>query len=151
MKKLITLDANRKAAAAGRLIARLALTIPALALALAPAARAHAQGAQPQPPAAPGQDKAVSRSKVERKNRAPVSKDVLRVKLPKAVEAKLDNGLTVLVLEDHRFPVVNLRLNISGAGPLFEPSDKPGLANVTAQMLREVTKTRTSWLFAEEF
>ena len=40
----------------------------------------------------------VSPSQVERKNRAPVSRDMLRVKLPKPVEVKLKNGLTVLVL-----------------------------------------------------
>lgn len=127
--------------------ARVALSFTALALLLTPANRALAQG---QPPAAPGQDKSVSRSKVERKMRAPVSKDVLRVKLPKAKEFTLDNGLTVLVLEDDRFPVVNLRLSISGAGPLYEPTDRPGLANITAQMLREGTKTRASRQIAEE-
>ncbi|HEV2903835.1 MAG TPA: hypothetical protein VGW32_02245, partial [Pyrinomonadaceae bacterium] len=99
---------------------------------------------------APGQDKGTSRSKVERKNRAPVSKEVLRVKLPKAVEATLDNGLTVLVLEDHRFPVVNISLQMSGAGPIFDPADKPGLANLTSQMLREGTKTRNSRQIAED-
>src|SRR5436190_21899623 len=98
----------------------------------------------------PGQDKGTSRSKVERMNRAPVSKDVLRVKLPKAVETTLDNGLTVLILEDHRFPVVNVSLNISGAGGILEPADKPGLANITAQMLREGTKTRNSRQIAED-
>jgi zinc protease len=97
----------------------------------------------------PGQDKSVARSKVERKNRAPVSQEVLRVKLPKPVEATLDNGLTVLVLEDHRFPIISVRLNISGAGPIYEPTDMHGLANITAQMLREGTKTRTSRQIAE--
>jgi predicted Zn-dependent peptidase len=99
---------------------------------------------------APGQDKGTSRSKVERKNRAPVSKELLRVKLPKPVEAVLDNGLTVMILEDHRFPVVNMSLLMSGAGPIFDPADKPGLANLTAQMLREGTKTRNSRQIAEE-
>jgi zinc protease len=99
---------------------------------------------------APGQDKGTSRSTVERKNRAPVSKEVLRVKLPKAVEATLDNGLTVLILEDHRFPVVNVSLQMAGAGPIFDPADKPGLANITAQMLREGTKTRNSRQISEE-
>ena len=98
----------------------------------------------------PGQDKSEARSKVERKNRAPVSKEVLQVKLPKPVETTLPNGLTVLILEDHRFPVVTTTLNISGAGPIFEPADKPGLANITAQMLREGTKTRSSRQIAEE-
>ncbi len=99
---------------------------------------------------APGQDKGTSRSKVERKNRAPVSKEVLRVKLPKPVEVVLDNGLTVMILEDHRFPVVNMSLLMSGAGPIFDPADKPGLANLTSQMLREGTKTRNSRQIAEE-
>src|SRR5918997_4114697 len=95
-------------------------TIAATLVALAFIASAVAPLRAQQP--APGQDKGTSRSKVERKNRAPVSKDVLRVKLPRAVEATLDNGLTVLVIEDRRFPVVSLRLNVSGAGPLFEPA-----------------------------
>jgi predicted Zn-dependent peptidase len=97
-----------------------------------------------------GQDKGVSRSKVERKNRAPVSKEVLRVKLPKPVEATLENGLTVLILEDHRLPLASVTLQISGAGPILEPADKPGLANITAQMLREGTKTRSSRQIAED-
>jgi zinc protease len=116
------------------------------------ATAALAQAAAPalaQTPA--GQDsKAVSRSKVERKGRAPVSKEVLHVKLPKPTEATLDNGLTVLILEDHRFPTVNVNLQITGAGPVLEPADRPGLAVITAQMLREGTKTRTSRQIAEE-
>lgn len=99
---------------------------------------------------APGQDKGVSLSKVERKNRAPVSKEVLQVKLPRATEATLSNGLTVLILEDHRRPLVYAQLNLSGAGSLFEPTEMPGLASLTAQMLREGTKTRTSKQIAEE-
>ncbi|MBI4483324.1 MAG: insulinase family protein [Acidobacteria bacterium] len=101
-------------------------------------------------PQAAGQDKGVPLSKVERKNRAPVSKEVLRVKLPKAVEATLDNGLTVLILEDHRFPTIFVQLEISGAGPLYDPPSLPGLANVTAQMLQEGTRTRTSRQIVED-
>ncbi len=93
---------------------------------------------------APGDSKAVSASKVERKNRAPVSKEILHVKLPRPVEAKLPNGLTVLILEDHRFPIVTVDLTIDGAGALWEPADQHGLAGVTAQMLREGTPTRNS-------
>lgn len=89
-------------------------------------------------------------SKVERKNRAPVSKDILRVKLPQAVERTLSNGLTVLIMENHRLPLISLQYNISGAGPIFEPADMPGLASATAQMLREGTKTRTSVQIAEQ-
>ena len=105
---------------------------------------------QAQAPAGQATDKAVSISKVERKNRAPVSKEILRVTLPKPVEATLDNGVSVLILEDHRLPTVFVQLNIAGAGPLHEPVDLRGLANVTAQMLREGTKTRSSKQVAED-
>ncbi len=86
----------------------------------------------------------------ERFNRAPISKEILRVKLPKPVEATLPNGLTVLVLEDHRFPLVSVQLNISGAGALYEPAGLPGVANMTASMLREGSKTRSSRQISEE-
>lgn len=88
-------------------------------------------------------------SQVERLNRAPVSKEILQVNLRKPVEATLENGLTVLILEDRRLPVVNMQISISGAGPLYEPAESPGLAGITAQMLREGTKTRTSRQIAE--
>ena len=89
-------------------------------------------------------------SKVERKNRAPVSREILQVKLPKPVETKLKNGLTVLIIEDRRAPFVSMQLYIGGAGALFEPAGMAGLANSTAQMLREGTRTRTSIQLAEE-
>jgi len=91
-----------------------------------------------------------SPSKVERKNKAPISRDVLRVKLPRPIEAKLQNGLRVLILEDHRTPAVFVQLHIGGAGALFEPPNMTGLANATAQMLREGTQSRTSVQIAEE-
>jgi predicted Zn-dependent peptidase len=88
-------------------------------------------------------------AKGERLNRAPISKEILRVKLPRPVEKTLSNGLTVLIMEDHRFPLVSVSLNISGAGPLYEPAGVPGLADMTANMLREGTRTRSSRQIAE--
>src|ERR1700758_5445226 len=41
------------------------------------------------------------------KGRAPVSKEILRVKLPKLYETKLSNGLQVMVLENHKLPNFN--------------------------------------------
>jgi zinc protease len=94
--------------------------------------------------------KAIPLSQVERKNRAPVSKDVLKVTLPKPTETTLPNGLTVLILEDHRLPTVNAQVQMSGSGPIFEPADRPGLAVITAQMLTLGTTSRTSKQIAEE-
>jgi zinc protease len=89
-------------------------------------------------------------SRVERFNKAPVSREILRVKLPRPVEARLKNGLTVLILEDHRAPYVTLQLHLGAAGALFEPNDRIGLANATALMLREGTKSRSSVQIAEQ-
>jgi zinc protease len=114
------------------------------------AALLFAAPAAAQAPPQPGQDKSTPISKVERKNKAPVSKEILRVKLPKPSETTLENGLTVMILEDHRFPTVSVTLNISGAGALFEPANLPGLASGTAQLLREGTKTRDSKKMAED-
>jgi predicted Zn-dependent peptidase len=95
-------------------------------------------------------DKSMDRSEIVRKNLAPVSKDVLKVKFAKAQEKTLSNGLTVLIIEDHRLPLVTLQYNIGAAGPIYEPADTPGLASITASMLREGTKTRTSEQIAEQ-
>jgi len=114
------------------------------------AALLFAAPAAAQAPQQPGQDKGIPLSKVERKNKAPVSKEILRVKLPKPSEVTLDNGLTVMILEDHRFPAVSVTLNIAGAGALYEASNLPGLASITAQLLREGTKTRDSKKLAED-
>jgi zinc protease len=92
----------------------------------------------------------VSPSKVERKNKAPLSTETLRVHLPKPVEAKLANGLMVLILEDHRLPNVLVELHLRRAGALFEPDNLSGLASATAQMLREGTHQRSSRQIAEE-
>ncbi|MBI3064944.1 MAG: insulinase family protein [Deltaproteobacteria bacterium] len=89
-------------------------------------------------------------SKVERRNKAPAAREMLRVKIPKPTEAKLKNGLTVLILEDHRSPSVTVQLHIGGAGALFEPAALAGLASTAAQMLREGTRSRTSIQIAEE-
>src|SRR5205809_8108526 len=79
--------------------------------------------------------------KVERKGRAPASKDLLKVKLPKPSEATLSNGLTVLIMENHRQPLISLQFNLSIAGPIFEAAHLPDLAGITVQMLSEGTNT----------
>jgi len=78
------------------------------------------------------------------KGKAPVSKDILKVKLPRASETNLDNGLHVMVLEDHRTPQVSFQLSIPGAGGYYDPADKIGLSSFVAAMMREGTATRSS-------
>ena len=102
-----------------------------------------------QAPQDPG-SKAIPLSQVERKNKAPVSDQILKVKIPKPTEITLPNGLTILVLEDHRLPLVTARLSILGAGALSDPADVPGLANITASMLTQGTQTLSSKQIAEQ-
>jgi predicted Zn-dependent peptidase len=79
-----------------------------------------------------------------------VSKDILKVKLPRPVETTLPNGISLMILEDHRFPLVTVQFDIDGAGPMYEPAGQPGLAGATARLMTEGTKTRTSKQIAEE-
>jgi predicted Zn-dependent peptidase len=101
------------------------------------------------PAQAPDGDKGTTVSEVQRLNRAPVSQEVLRVKLPRPRETKLPNGLTVLVLEQHKLPTVAFTLWVK-TGALADPKNLPGLAKATAEMLREGTTHWTSAQLATE-
>ncbi|HLJ50325.1 MAG TPA: pitrilysin family protein [Bryobacteraceae bacterium] len=63
---------------------------------------------------------------------------------PKYETKKLANGLTVFVIEDHRQPLVSYRLDITTAGGSATEASKAGLADLTAGLLRQGTKTRTA-------
>lgn len=84
------------------------------------------------------------------KGKAPVSKELLKIKLPKPQETDLPNGVHVMVLEDHRAPLVNFQLLIEGAGGYYDPPDLPGLAGFTAALMREGTESRTSEQISEQ-
>lgn len=85
------------------------------------------------------------------KGKVPINKNVLKVKLPKAYETRLSNGLQVLVLEDKKkkLPTFNMQMVILSGG-LADPEGQAGTAQYVASMLREGTKTRTSKEIAEE-
>ena len=50
------------------------------------------------------------------KGKAPISKEVLKVKLPKAFEAKLSNGLQVIVLKQHKLPTFSMQMIVLSGG-----------------------------------
>ena len=87
---------------------------------------------------------------LERLNRAPVAKDVIRVSLPAAKESTIANGLTLLVAEDRRVPLVSVRFDVRGAGLLHDPKDLPGTSYAVAAMLRQGTAARTAKDIAEQ-
>src|SRR5882724_10796865 len=72
------------------------------------------------------------------KGKAPVNREVLKVKLPKAQEATLKNGLRVIVLERNKVPTFSMEMVVLTGG-LSDPAEKRGLASVTAALLREGT------------
>ncbi len=59
------------------------------------------------------------------------------------------NGITVLVLEQHYLPIVEIHALIK-AGSAQDPPEKAGLANLVASLLDEGTQTRTSKQLAEQ-
>jgi zinc protease len=83
-----------------------------------------------------------------RMNRAPVSDEVLHVKLPRPTERKLSNGIDLLVLESHRAPTVSLTIVIPSSH-LRDPDGKPGVAEATAALMQLGTTSRTARQIAE--
>jgi len=112
---------------------------------LAVATVSGAQLPDPQSPQAP-----VSSKAIVIKGRAPVNEQLLSVKLPKPQQAVLPNGLRLIVLEDRRVPRITVDLRIPGAGGYYDPVDLPGLATVTADMMREGTTSRSSSQISEQ-
>ncbi len=71
------------------------------------------------------------------------------LKLPPHEKVVLKNGLTVLLLEKHGVPMVNL-YSIVKTGAAGDPADEQGLASITAGLLRKGTKARTAQQFAAD-
>jgi zinc protease len=95
------------------------------------------------------QEQSSGMGKIERLNRAPVNTEVLKVQLPRPTVVKLPNGLTVVLLEDHKLPTIAFSMWIR-PGQLADPQDLPGLASFTADMLTEGTTRRSSSQIATE-
>jgi zinc protease len=83
------------------------------------------------------------------RTKPPQSPPIPGYKLPPVSESKLPNGMGVVLVEDARFPLVSARLNFQ-AGSKFDPKDTPGLAEATASLLNEGTKTRSAKQISEE-
>src|SRR5215813_945294 len=96
---------------------------------------------------APGQQQTTKGAVV--KGKAPVSKQVLKVKLPRAEEAKLPNGLQVILLRSTKVPTFNMQM-VFLTGGLSDPADYRGLSSFTAGLLREGTTKRSTKEIAEQ-
>ena len=89
----------------------------------------------------------IAQVKPDRSKRpAPGPAPVIALKDP--VIFNLPNGMTVLVVENHKLPKVRASLNID-AGPVLE-GKKAGVMDMMGQMLGEGTQTKTKDKFDEE-
>jgi zinc protease len=56
---------------------------------------------------------------------------------PRPTRLKLKNGMSLLVVENHRLPLVSMELVVKDAGSAQDPAGKSGLAAFTADLLDE--------------
>lgn len=69
--------------------------------------------------------------------------------LPPTQDGTLPNGLKVVLVEDTRYPMVELRMGFH-AGKIYDPGPLPGLSEITASLLKEGTAARNARQLAEE-
>ena len=104
--------------------------------------------APPTPPA-PTEKEAAIESKEPWRNTIPGSGPTPVVKLPMAKRFSLPNGLTVLVVEQHKLPIVASTL-VLRSGSAQDPENLPGLSGYTSAMLDEGTQKRDALMIANE-
>jgi predicted Zn-dependent peptidase len=83
-----------------------------------------------------------------RLNRAPVSNEVLKVKLPRPVDRTLSNGLKLVILESNRIPTITVNISVPSSR-LRDPAGMPGVAEATSAMMMMGTTTRTARQISE--
>ena len=83
------------------------------------------------------------------RSKAPVLGPPPRVSLPPITTRELPNGLKLMIVEQHELPLADFVLLV-GSGATADPAGKGGIANLTAQMLREGTTTRKSLDIADQ-
>ena len=65
------------------------------------------------------------------------------LKLPPYKKVKLQNGMTLLLMEQHEVPIISFNF-LTRSGSVADPAGKEGLASVTAALLRKGTRTRSA-------
>jgi zinc protease len=68
---------------------------------------------------------------------------------PKAATQTLSNGVRMFVVSDNEQPMVTMQLVLTGAGSVNDPAGKPGVANMTTDLLTQGTALRSAQQIAE--
>jgi zinc protease len=83
------------------------------------------------------------------RSQAPAPLPPRPISIPTPRETTLRNGLSLVVVEDRRLPLVSYRL-VFPVGGAFDPPGLPGLTDLLAGLMPEGTKSKTSKEIAEE-
>lgn len=83
------------------------------------------------------------------RSQAPAPLQPHAIAIPAPQETVLPNGLSIVIVEDNRLPLVSYRLAFR-VGGAFDPPALPGLTDLLAGLLPEGTDSRTSREIAEE-
>jgi zinc protease len=76
-------------------------------------------------------------------NSVPVAAQSDRLKLQPSEKLKLDNGMVIILMEQHEVPLISCSFIVK-AGSVADPVGKEGLAAITAGLLRKGTESRTA-------
>ena len=79
----------------------------------------------------------------------PAAAPMARYVFPRAAARVLENGMQTFVVPDGEQPMVTVRLVLTGAGSINDPAGKPGVANLTADLLTQGTAARSAQQIAE--
>lgn len=77
-----------------------------------------------------------------RLDKKPESAPVKEVPFPKYEEVKLKNGMRLLIIEDHEQPTISFRMQLTPGSTA--DGDKPGLAEITLNLLPKGTSSRSA-------
>lgn len=83
------------------------------------------------------------------RSQAPAPLPPRPIAIPAPREIVLPNGLTLVVVEDSRLPLVSYRVAFR-VGGAFDPPELPGLTDLLAGLLPEGTRSKTSKEIADE-
>src|SRR5215813_5916944 len=83
------------------------------------------------------------------RRQAPAALPPRAIVIPSTHEIVLANGLTIVVVEDKRLPLVSYRLAFR-VGGAYDPPSLPGLTDLLAGLLPEGTEAKTSRQIADE-
>ncbi len=70
--------------------------------------------------------------------------EIAKVRLPDYKTIKLENGLTLFLMERHALPLVSFHWLMKSGGALCDPPNQEGLASLTAKLLRKGTQSKSA-------